>query len=191
MDNLSLLNNECFWCDNKIMREHHTVVWADDYGSTSCEFHPAAWDNTLMRTTHEIAPHQTVEDVNLIVKLHYYNTRKSNTPTRTVGDNVVSISKNAKGTSRNAANKILPRSGSIRQKVYEAIQHKHMGGLTDHELEQALNGKHQTVSASRRSLVLDGFIVDSGQTRKNPQGNDCIVWIDAKISLEKWFPLNG
>jgi len=190
MENYTQLNNVCFWCETHIMREHHTVVWADDYGSTSCEFHPAAWDNELMRTTHEIAPHQTAEDVNLIVKLHYYNTRKSQ-PTRSVTDNVVSISKKAKSTSRNAANKIMPRSGSIRQKVYEAIQHRHMGGLTDHELEQALNGKHQTISASRRSLVLDGFIVDSGQTRKNPQGNDCIVWIDAKVSLENWFFLNG
>jgi hypothetical protein len=50
------------------------------------------------------------------------------------------------------------------------------GGKTDYELERDFDISHQTISASRRSLVVDGWLVDSGQTRKNKSGNDCIVW---------------
>ena len=52
-------------------------------------------------------------------------------------------------------------------------------GYTDYELETVLKGSHQTISASRRTLVLDGFLVDSGKTRTNQNGNDCIVWVTA------------
>ena len=48
----------------------------------------------------------------------------------------------------------------------------------DSNLEIVMGGKHQTISALRRSLVIDGWIVDSGRTRINNQGNDCIVWVE-------------
>jgi hypothetical protein len=41
---------------------------------------------------------------------------------------------------------------------------------------------HQTISASRRSLVIDGWLMDSGQTRKNQSGNDCIVWVTTEFN---------
>ena len=81
-------------------------------------------------------------------------------------------------TSRQAGLNILPRTGTIRRLVYDQVKANNDYGMTDHELEMVLRGKHQTISASRRSLVVDGWIVDSGKTRKNPQGNDCIVWIE-------------
>ena len=62
--------------------------------------------------------------------------------------------------------------------VYDQIKTQREYGRTDNELEIVLHGKHQTISASRRSLVLDGWVVDSGKTRKNQQGNDCIVWVE-------------
>jgi hypothetical protein len=48
-------------------------------------------------------------------------------------------------------------------------------------LEDYLKGSHQTVSAGRRSLVVDGYLIDSGKTIKNRIGNDCIVWVEAKM----------
>ena len=89
--------------------------------------------------------------------------------------NVMLLAHNAKPTSIKAAEKALPKSGTLRRLVFETV--KSNGGLTDYELERILNGKHQSVSASRRSLVLDGYLVDSGATRKNEVSNDCIVWV--------------
>ena len=89
------------------------------------------------------------------------------------------ISKKAQNTSRKSAEKVLPNTGSIRRKVYDTIKSNDGYGYTDYELETVLKGSHQTISASRRSLVLDGFLVDSGKTRKNENRNDCIVWVTA------------
>ena len=94
---------------------------------------------------------------------------------KTVDDNIVFVANYAGANSRKAAEKVLPKTGSIRRAIYEAITNHN--GLTDFELERLLNGKHQSISASRRSLVIDKFIEDSGKTRKNDTGNDCTVWI--------------
>jgi hypothetical protein len=98
-----------------------------------------------------------------------------------IDDNVVYIAKYASKTSADAATKILPKTGSLRRAVYEAIANH--GGLADFELEQLLGGKHQSISASRRSLVIDKFIVDSGQTRYNEGGNECTVWVTPSTEL--------
>ncbi len=50
-------------------------------------------------------------------------------------------------------------------------------GRTDDEIEQALNMRHQTVSARRRELVLAGKVVDSGRTRKTRSGCKATVWV--------------
>jgi hypothetical protein len=63
--------------------------------------------------------------------------------------------------------------------VYDTVASNNDYGYTDYELEMVLKGSHQTISASRRSLVLDGFLVDSGKTRKNQNNNECIVWVTA------------
>jgi len=93
---------------------------------------------------------------------------------RSVGDDYVLIAHNASATSVKAAEKALPRSGTMRHLIYETV--KNYGGLADFELEKILRGKHQSISAGRRSLVIDGFLVDTGHTRKNESGNECAVW---------------
>lgn len=91
-----------------------------------------------------------------------------------IEDNVVYVANYAGKTSRDAATKVLPKTGTMRRQILSLIaQH---GGLADFEIEKLLNMKHQTVSAGRRGLVIDGFIVDSGKTRKNESGNECTVW---------------
>jgi hypothetical protein len=94
---------------------------------------------------------------------------------KTVDDNIVYVANYAGKTSRAAAEKVLPKTGSMRRAIYEAIANH--GGLADFQLETILHGKHQSISAGRRSLVIDKFIEDSGKTRKNESGNDCTVWI--------------
>lgn len=94
--------------------------------------------------------------------------------------NVVLISNRASKTSRDAANKVLPKTGSMRRSVYDYIAAN--GQAADFQLEDFLNDKHQSVSASRRSLVVDGFLMDSGRTIKNREGNECTLWVLAPIN---------
>lgn len=79
-------------------------------------------------------------------------------------------------TSRDALAKIEPKIGSIRRRVYEAILLKGLEGMTDQEIEDQLHIDGNTVRPIRGSLVKDGFVVDSGQTRPNKNNNQCIVW---------------
>jgi hypothetical protein len=108
-----------------------------------------------------------------------YNLTNKQTRLRRIDDNVISISKKAQRTSRSAAKNMLPHTGTMRRKIYDYIVAT--GGVTDFQLEDYLKGSHQTVSAGRRSLVVDGYVIDSGRTIKNRIGNDCIVWVEAKM----------
>ena len=92
-----------------------------------------------------------------------------------INDNIVYVANSASNTSRKAAEKVLPKTGTMRKAIYEAIVNH--GGLADFEIERLLNGKHQIISAGRRGLVIYKFNVDSGKTRKNENGNECTVWI--------------
>lgn len=168
--------SECHWCANQIERSAPSFSWRV-VGKTwldSCSFHPVAWDEAEFKETGNKAGHMTTQEVYDLVRNEFLR-RKAQLPTRNITDNVVSIAKRAQRTSRKAAEKLEPTAGTMRAEIWLAIKNNH--GLTDYELETLLGGKHQTVSASRRSLVIDGWIVDSGTTRKNAQGNDCIVWI--------------
>lgn len=176
---MELEEGECFWCEVRITRTNSKLFWICDYESADCEFHPIAYDSATMNRSGDTGPHQTAIEVQQIIRQNWIMVvlqRNKTVGLRSVDSNVVSISKSPQRTSRSAAKTILPRSGTIRRMVYNQI--KNNRGLTDYELEMALRGKHQTISASRRSLVVDGFVVDSGKTRKNPQGNECIVWVD-------------
>jgi transcription initiation factor IIE alpha subunit len=91
-------------------------------------------------------------------------------------DNKVIIARNAQRTSIAAAQKVLPKTGSLRMKVYEFILNQGLRGATDQEIEKTLNIDGNTVRPTRISLVKDGYIMDTGTTRKNKHDNDCIVW---------------
>jgi transcription initiation factor IIE alpha subunit len=91
-------------------------------------------------------------------------------------ENKVSIAHNAQRTSIAAAQKVYPRTGSLRRKVYEFILNQGLHGATDQEIEKTLSIDGNTVRPTRISLVKDGYIMDTGTTRKNKHDNDCIVW---------------
>lgn len=98
-------------------------------------------------------------------------------------ENRVIVANGAKWTSREAAERAYPKSGSIRLKIYEYIIRKEMEGATDQEIEAALHIDGNTVRPSRKSLEEDGFILDSGDTRPNKNGNQCIVWRASDIDM--------
>jgi len=178
---MELIEDWCHWCESRITRPSENLLWIDDYESADCEFHPAAFDALILKSTGKSAPHQPIQDVHRIIVEDYERKTLQRDKTqrlRAVDSNVVMSSNRQQQTSRSAGLNILPRTGSIRRLVYDQVKANNDYGMTDYELEMVLRGKHQTISASRRSLVVDGWIVDSGKTRKNPQGNDCIVWIE-------------
>jgi hypothetical protein len=91
-------------------------------------------------------------------------------------ENHVYIAKNAKGTSRWAANRVMPKTGSIRLSVYEYLIRQGLRGATDNEMQQALQMSGDTQRPSRVKLLRDGLIIDSGTTRINLNGNPATVW---------------
>ncbi len=93
-----------------------------------------------------------------------------------VDRNFVAISSKAQRTSVAAALSALPRSGTIRRKVYDYFVLRGLRGATDQEVEIALQISGNTLRPTRGSLVKDGYLIDTGTTRKNYNQQDCIVW---------------
>jgi hypothetical protein len=91
-------------------------------------------------------------------------------------DNSVIIARNAQRTSRAAAEKVLPKTGSLKRRVYEYILNQGLRGATDQEIEKTLQIEGNTVRPTRVGLFKEGYIIDTGTTRKNHHNNDCIVW---------------
>lgn len=90
--------------------------------------------------------------------------------------NKVKVAHNAQATSVMAAEKALPKSGTKRRLVYDFIERRGMQGATDDEIESVLGIDGNTVRPTRGGLVEDGYIINTGTTRKNKHGNECIVW---------------
>ena len=54
-------------------------------------------------------------------------------------------------------------------------------GATDQEMQFALKMSGDTLRPTRGKLLKENLIYDSGKTRKNENGNDCIVWVVSTI----------
>ena len=91
-------------------------------------------------------------------------------------ENKVIVATKARETSRIAAERVYPKSGSIRLSVYEYLIRQGLRGATDQEMQSALMMSGDTVRPSRITLLRDGLIIDSGETRLNANGNPCTVW---------------
>jgi len=87
------------------------------------------------------------------------------------------VGRNHPDTSQRAAQKAEPKSGTKKKVIYDLIVASGMFGVCDHEIEKALGWSHQTASASRNTLMNDGWVIDSGHRRATDQGNDAIAWI--------------
>lgn len=97
-------------------------------------------------------------------------------------ENKVVIAKAAQKTSREAAENALPRSGTTRWSIYQYILGCGHNGATDQEIEAFLHIDGNTVRPSRGLLQKDNLIIDSGITRKNKNGNNCIVWKAVEVN---------
>lgn len=66
---------------------------------------------------------------------------------------------------------------TLRQEVYDFLAMRDDYGATDDEVEFVTGMIHQTASARRRELVLDGLVKDSGQRRDTRSGRKATVWV--------------
>lgn len=72
---------------------------------------------------------------------------------------------------------VEPHIGTINRAVYLYIESRGLDGATDQEIEGVTRIDGNSVRPSRGSLVKQGLVFDSGRTRPNAKGNNCIVWI--------------
>lgn len=94
--------------------------------------------------------------------------------------NTVTVARNAQRTSRLAAENVLPRTGTLRRRVYDFFVSRGLNGATDDEAQDIMHIDGNTMRPTRGSLVKDGYLIDTGTTRKNAKGHDCIVWRTAE-----------
>lgn len=86
-------------------------------------------------------------------------------------------------TSKAAAAKHLPKSGSKRRRIFDMIRAAGAHGATDDEIERALELPHQSASAGRNTLAADGWITKSGRTRPTRYGNAAAVWVVSNTGM--------
>lgn len=187
-----LVEDYCHWCEGRVSRPStdapiNPFLWIDEEESAVCLFHPANFDARTMTATGETAFHQTIEEVHDIVIEHHHRKKaiRAHEPLRAVEDNAVIVAKKAQRTSRKAAESVEPRTGTLRRQVFDFLNNRGLHGATDEEIETALAISGNTVRPSRGTLVDDGYVIDSGTTRKNRNGHDCIVWV-AKQTDSLW-----
>jgi len=92
-----------------------------------------------------------------------------------------------RATSIQAQIKAAPRLSSRRAMVYLYLCDQQEKGATDQEMQKALNMSGDTLRPARGSLLKDNLIYDSGKTRTNENGNECIVWLPTSISQTGLF----
>jgi hypothetical protein len=81
-------------------------------------------------------------------------------------------------TSQAAAASLSPSAlNQLERQVLDEIERSGQLGCTDKELEQRCKLSHETTSARRRTLVLKGFVKDSGLKRPTPSGRDATIWV--------------
>lgn len=184
---MDIIEDYCHWCEERISRTLALGIWLDEQGTSICLFHPANFDARNMTATGESAYHSTIEEVHdiIIAEHHRRKAMRAKEPLRAVSDNVVILAKNAKRTSRSAAESALPKSGSIRERVYSFFKGRSDFGATDDEAQDFLGIDGNTFRPTRKSLVDDGYLFDSGGTRKNKNGNDCVVWVEREHAEAK------
>lgn len=86
----------------------------------------------------------------------------------------------ASDTSKAAAKSLAGKLGRLEHMVLEHIKAQGVRGATDDEIECALQLRHQTASARRRTLVIKGLVVESGRERKTRSGRWASVWAAAE-----------
>lgn len=76
-----------------------------------------------------------------------------------------------------AARFVMPRTGTQRRKVLEAIAAADEDGLTDHQVAETTGIYLYSAAPRRTELVRGGWVRDSGRRRSTPHGSEAVVWI--------------
>jgi len=95
--------------------------------------------------------------------------------------NLPALSNNTTDTSGEAGASLSNIAGVARQCYDEIVL---AGGLTVDQLEVALNGRHQTISARVNQLRDGGWVIDSGIRRKTRSNRNAIVWRPTEQALQ-------
>lgn len=93
-------------------------------------------------------------------------------------DPPVPLHKNARDTEREAAEKVAPRAKAMRVRVLAMIYR--LQSATCDEIAAAMDMKVTQIRPRVTQLAQLGFIEDSGERRKNADGNTTIVWQPAR-----------
>jgi hypothetical protein len=124
---------------------------------------------------HDQLCYQQHKEVEFCYPCAFINKVRQDERNRLAETNTVRLSTNARDTSREAAKKAFPKSGTRRKEIFDLIAEREFG-LTDDEIEFLTGYTHQSASGLRNSLMRIGLIVDSDMRRKNRRGNMSIVW---------------
>lgn len=88
------------------------------------------------------------------------------------------LASGASDTSKAAALKALPNSGTQRHRVLTLIAQMGDEGATDEEMQGTLRLGHNSQTPRRRELVLGGWICDSGRRRRTAStDSEATVWV--------------
>jgi hypothetical protein len=90
------------------------------------------------------------------------------------------VGKNHPQTSHAAAKAVSVRAGTQRWRVLELLWKHTEHGLIDEEMQTLLNMKASSQGTRRKELQDDGWLKDSGQTRKTSTGCEAIIWLPVK-----------
>lgn len=90
--------------------------------------------------------------------------------------NGVLVRNDARATSRNAALRAYPRSGTARGRILNLLTNI-SDGLTDDEISAALAMPPNTARPRRVELVAAGWVKDSGVRRPSRCGSPAVVWV--------------
>jgi hypothetical protein len=89
--------------------------------------------------------------------------------------------RDATDTELEAAARNLPRRGTQRARVLEALRELGERGATDYEMGQRLGIFRWVAGTRREELIKDGWpIRDSGERRHTDTGSNAIVWTYAE-----------
>jgi hypothetical protein len=81
-------------------------------------------------------------------------------------------------TSHQAAEAITPQTGSIRLQVEAFAISKGERGFIDEELSKAFEASDVSSYRTRRAELTEvGTICDSGRTKANEGGRQCVIWV--------------
>ena len=88
-------------------------------------------------------------------------------------------------TSREAAEAIKPKRGTLQRRVFAFIESRGVSGATDEEIQLGLELNGSTVRPRRGELAQRRLIVQSGKTRKTKSGRNATVWVVSDPTQEK------